>query len=188
MNRILRRLTPPAVGLTALAALTGCQAGATSPSAYPMDPGAMTQGDGMTMAPTDDADPARAALRAARPFDLGPMVVDGSGYAVYRYDRDSAAPPRSTCSDACARVWTPVRADGEIPLTGIDRALVGKVTRADGSDQVTLAGWPLYRCARDEMPGETAGQGTDRAWYPITPDGRRIETTQDTWRADAFRL
>ncbi|MFD9887749.1 hypothetical protein ACFWY9_00305 [Amycolatopsis sp. NPDC059027] len=188
MNRILRRLAPPAVFLTALASLTGCQAGASSGagSSAPYSPGS---GAGtMPMMPTDDTDPAKASLQAARPFDLGPMVVDGSGYTVYRYDRDTSAPPRSVCVEACAQKWTPVRSSGEIPLTGIDRALVGKVTRADGSDQVTLAGWPLYRYAEDRMPGETSGQGTDRAWYPVTPDGHKIETTQDTWRADAFRL
>lgn len=138
--------------------------------------------------PTDVTDPGRAALRAAHPFDLGPMVVDGSGFTVYRYDRDSPSPARSTCDDACTQKWLPVRASGDVALTGIDKALVGRVTRPDGTDQVTLGGWPLYRFTGDEMPGETAGQGKDHAWFPLTPDGHKIETTTDTWRTDAFGI
>jgi predicted lipoprotein with Yx(FWY)xxD motif len=138
--------------------------------------------------PDDVTDPAKTALRAARPFDLGPMVVDGRGFTVYRYEKDSSSPAHSACDDACAQKWLPVRASGDVALTGIDRALIGSVTRRDGTDQVTLGGRPLYRFSGDRMPGETAGQGLDNAWFPLTPDGHPVKTTTDTWRADAFRI
>jgi predicted lipoprotein with Yx(FWY)xxD motif len=184
VNRLFRTAAPPAVCLAAFTVLTACQSG-TAPGGYSASAGSMTMPMEM---PADQTDPAKAALRAARAFDLGPVVVDGSGFAVYRYDRDSAKPSRSRCDDECAQKWLPVRASGDVKLTGIDRDLVGSVTRSDGTDQVTLAGWPLYRFTGDEMPGQTAGQGADRAWFPLSPDGRKIETTTDTWRTDAFRI
>jgi len=69
-------------------------------------------------------------------------------------------------------------------VTGIDRSLVGTVTRDDGTEQVTLAGWPLYRNAKDVMPGNTAGQGVDEAWFPVKPDGSKVLLNAETWQAD----
>ncbi|QRP43984.1 hypothetical protein I6J71_32345 [Amycolatopsis sp. FDAARGOS 1241] len=186
VNRLIATAATSAVCLAAFTVLTACQSGTVS-SGYSSGSASGAMSMPMQM-PADQTDPAKAELRAARAFDLGPVVVDGSGFTVYRYDRDSAKPSRSRCDEECTQQWLPVRASGDVKLTGIDRALVGSVTRPDGTDQVTLAGWPLYRYTGDEMPGQTAGQGANRAWFPLTPEGRKIETTTDSWRADAFRL
>jgi predicted lipoprotein with Yx(FWY)xxD motif len=199
--RIPRPVVPAAVCLTSLALLTACTAGAaTTSGGYAAGGGAPMQmqvpGQQAGQQPwpmpapmtPDSNDPAKSQLRAARPFDLGPMLVDGTGYTVYRYDKDSTTPPRSACVGACTEKWLPVRAAGQPSLIGVDPSLVGKLNRDDGTDQLTLAGWPLYHYLPDEMPGETLGQGVGDAWYPITPDGQKIEATQDTWRANAFRI
>jgi predicted lipoprotein with Yx(FWY)xxD motif len=133
--------------------------------------------------PDPSAEPA-PGLTAAKLFDLGPMVTDTNGFTLYRYDKDTVNPPRSNCTGTCARTWIPAKAGGDLVVTGIDRALVGTVTRDDGTDQVTLAGWPLYRYAKDEMPGNTGGQGADDAWFPVKPDGTKVLLTADTWQAD----
>ncbi|HEY3466250.1 MAG TPA: hypothetical protein VGL47_14040 [Amycolatopsis sp.] len=200
MIRIPRPVVPAAVCLTALALLTACSAGAsTTGGGYAAGGAAMQmpmQGQQAVQQPwpmpvpmtANSTDPAKSQLRAARPFDLGPMLVDGTGYTVYRYDKDSPNPSRSACVGACTDKWIPVRAAGQPSLIGVDPSLVGTLTRDDGTDQLTLAGWPLYHYLPDEMPGETLGQGMNDAWYPITPDGQKIEATQDTWRANAFRI
>lgn len=113
-------------------------------------------------------------LHAVEAFDIGRMVVDDNGFALYRHDRDSADPPRSTCENACARQWLPVLAGGDPRASGIRSELLGSTTRSDGTDQLTLNGWPLYRYSGDELPGETAGHGAEGRWYPVTPDGGRI--------------
>jgi hypothetical protein len=51
--------------------------------------------------------------------------------------------------------------------------LVGRLPRAEG-DQLTLAGWPLYR-HRDDTGGLLdAGQnGADGTWFAVTPTGEK---------------
>ncbi|MFD0447742.1 hypothetical protein ACFQ10_43930 [Streptomyces indonesiensis] len=50
---------------------------------------------------------------------------------------------------------------------------MGSVTRADGTKQLTLAGWPVYRFAGDNKPGDTKGQGVGGTWNALAPDGKR---------------
>ena len=68
----------------------------------------------------------------------------------------------------------PHRVAAEKPLVeGIDEAAVGTVTRPDGSVQVTIGGWPVYRHADDSAPGSTDGNGVDDVWFAIQPDGSK---------------
>ncbi|MEC3976043.1 hypothetical protein [Amycolatopsis sp. H20-H5] len=189
MNSVSRTVIPFATCFAALALVAGCDSSgssATPAAGYSAGTGSGAQATaGM---PGMGTVPGPPALRAARPFDVGAMVVDGQGFSLYRYDKDSASPPRSACEDSCAQVWTPVRSAENLEVTGIDKALVGQVTRTDGSDQLTLAGWPLYRYTKDQMPGETAGQGVGDAWFPLTPDGGKIRATGTAWQANALGI
>lgn len=194
MIRIPRTVVPSAVCIAALALLTACStgtpaAGGAGAAGYPAQGGGgpATLAMPVPISPGSN-DPMKSQLRAARPFDLGPMLVDGTGYTLYRYDRDTTNPPKSNCVAQCAQKWIPVTVQGPMSLIGVDPALVGTVARDDGTDQYTLKGWPLYHFMGDGMPGETAGQGVDQAWFPLTPTGDKILETQDTWRANAFRL
>ncbi|MGW5718792.1 COG4315 family predicted lipoprotein [Amycolatopsis sp. NPDC003865] len=185
--------------LTALALLTACTAGAaTTSGGYAAGGGAGMQMPGMQQqAPMTIAmpqpitanpnDPMKSQLRAAKTFDLGLMLVDGTGYTIYRYDRDTTNPPRSNCNDACATKWIPVKAGGPAPID-VDDSLIGRIDRDDGTQQATLAGWPLYHFVGDSEPADTSGQGADEAWYPIAPNGTKITLTQDQWRQNAFGI
>ena len=118
--------------------------------------------------------PAHAAgLFVAESRTLGPIVIDGQGFVLYRYDADGANPPRSACVDACVADWLPVPATDDLRVVGIDRQLVARVKRNDGSEQLTLAGWPLYGYAGDRTPGETNGQRRGGQWFVIAPNGGR---------------
>ncbi|MBG6134963.1 hypothetical protein [Longispora fulva] len=146
------------LGPVALAvALAGCTAGPESPVTASPGP-----------SPGRLADP---GLFAVDSRVLGPIVIDGQGYVLYRFDGDSSAPPRSNCVDECTARWLPVLVHGELRVVGIDRQLVGNLARADGTVQLTLGGWPLYGFAGDRMPGDTNGQDHAQGWWVIAPNG-----------------
>jgi predicted lipoprotein with Yx(FWY)xxD motif len=115
-------------------------------------------------------------LYAVQTGPLGIVLTDGSGHLVYRSDADRADPPTSTCVDECAQTWIPVTAppDQELELAGVKKELVGRRHRADGSSQLTLAGWPLYRNRDDDGSLATAGRnGADGTWFVVTPQGEK---------------
>ncbi|MDT0448589.1 hypothetical protein [Streptomyces hesseae] len=114
-------------------------------------------------------------LSASKAGALNPVVVNGAGFTLYRFDKDTANPSKSTCDGDCASTWPPVvvAPDGKIFLDGVDRSKVGTVKRDDGSLQVTVGGWPVYRFSKDTKPGETKGQGVGGTWFGVTPDGKK---------------
>jgi predicted lipoprotein with Yx(FWY)xxD motif len=105
---------------------------------------------------------------------MGKAVVDQEGWILYRFDKDTANPPATNCVDKCAEVWPPAYTDdGEPELVGIDEEKVGVITRPDGTKQLTIDGWALYRYIGDKKPGQWKGQGVGGTWFVIAPDGKR---------------
>lgn len=129
-----------------------------------------------------------SALAVTRVARLGKVVTDGDGMTLYRFDNDTARPPASTCADACAKAWPPVWATQQATqVEGVQQSLVGKVKRPDGKWQVTLAGWPLYRYAKDKSPGDVKGQGVGGTWYAAAPDGKKATAPQRQANDDGNR-
>ena len=64
------------------------------------------------------------------------------------------------------------------PPSDVD-AKLGEITGTNGSQQLTVAGWPVYTYAGDSAPGDTTGQGLDISgglWWVIAPDGTWIKS------------
>ncbi|WP_211277898.1 hypothetical protein [Couchioplanes caeruleus] len=114
-------------------------------------------------------------LTAARAGNLNPVLVNGAGLTLYRFDQDTAKPSKSTCNGDCAAKWPPVtvKPGGRIFLAGVHKSKVGVVKRDDGRLQVTVGGWPVYRFAKDTAPGDTKGQGVGGTWFGVRPDGKK---------------
>lgn len=104
---------------------------------------------------------------------MGEVVTDEKGWVLYRFDKDTANPPTSNCVDECARIWPPVYTDGKPTLDGVSDDVVSSVTREDGTKQVTLDGWPIYRYIGDKEPGQWKGQGVGGTWFVVQPDGKK---------------
>ncbi|MGF1430198.1 hypothetical protein [Kitasatospora sp. LaBMicrA B282] len=103
---------------------------------------------------------------------LGQIVTDSNGFTLYRFDHDSANPPKATCTDSsCAALWPAAVAPSQPTGNGVSSSLIGTVTRADGTKQLTLNGWPLYRYVPDSKPGQTKGEGVMGIWWAVTPSG-----------------
>ncbi|MEV0637330.1 SCO0930 family lipoprotein [Streptomyces sp. NPDC050619] len=107
--------------------------------------------------------------------ELGEVLTDSKGLTLYRFDEDTAEPPKSNCDGDCATAWPPVPADDATAGAGIDKSLLGEVTRTDGTKQLTVAGWPVYRYAKDTKAGDVAGQGVGGTWYAAAPDGKKAK-------------
>ena len=120
-------------------------------------------------------------LSASSAGDLDPVVVNGAGFTLYRFDKDTAHPSRSNCSGECATAWPPVLVapGGKIFVDGVARSDVGVVKRDDGNLQVTIGGWPVYRFSKDLEPGDTNGQGVGGTWFGVTPDGRKAGAAEE---------
>ena len=114
-------------------------------------------------------------LRAKKTKTMGTVVVDGDGRTMYRFDKDKNDPAVSNCYGDCAVQWPPVLVDDAPELRGVDQRLVGSVKRKDGSEQLTLKGWPLYRYAKDKKEGDWKGHGVNGVWWAITSTGGKAK-------------
>jgi predicted lipoprotein with Yx(FWY)xxD motif len=184
---VLHKRSWMVIGVAAAAgfALPGC-----APAGY----NAADYGGGVQPAANAAADPADAADAAAgkealeltaeqttdhltgtRVPRMGAVIEDEGGWVLYRFDKDTAKPAStSACEGDCAKVWLPALTnDGNPKLAGVNQKLVGTVTRADGTKQLTVAGWPLYRYIGDKKPGTWHGQNVNGAWFVIKPTGTK---------------
>ncbi|MFG2589584.1 SCO0930 family lipoprotein [Streptomyces sp. NPDC048438] len=110
---------------------------------------------------------------------LGKVLTDSEGFTLYRFDKDTAEPPRSNCESDCGKAWPAVPAQNAEAAAGTEASLIGEVTRGDGTKQLTVAGWPMYRYAEDTRPGEANGQGVGGTWFAAAPDGKKAAVNAD---------
>lgn len=157
------------------------------PSALPQSPGYGTypgagQDKGAAGAPQNNPlekkvrEIAPAALVGKKSPQMGAVVTDGTGRTLYRFDKDQAKPePKSNCTGPCEQTWPPLLTSAERPMAieGVDPAIVGTTPRPDGTQQVTIGGWPVYTYSGDPGPGKWKGQGVGGTWFVVAPDGSR---------------
>jgi predicted lipoprotein with Yx(FWY)xxD motif len=162
-------------GVLAAAALAGGGAALDAALSGPLSAAAAAPASGA-------ATPATSAGIGVATLPPGTALVDGAGRTLYVFEADTGT--MSTCSGACAQVWPPLLSSGAAPgTTGAAQAtLVGRSPRADGTQQVTYNGHPLYYFAGDTAPGDAKGQGIHNfggGWYVVTPAGDKIDPDDD---------
>jgi predicted lipoprotein with Yx(FWY)xxD motif len=116
-------------------------------------------------------------LTVQKSNEYGSYVADADGRALYMYTKDQQqqgnTPAEAHCGIFCSNTWPPFSVDKKPELgAGLDAALVGMIEAHGGKMQVTYGGWPLYYYEKDDGPGSVKGQGDDREWYLVTPDGK----------------
>jgi predicted lipoprotein with Yx(FWY)xxD motif len=146
-----------------------CGSAATSGGSASSTPGAA----GST--PSASAQAAATVIKTTS-GSAGAFLTNGSGRAVYLWDKDTMN--SSMCSGACAGAWPPVIANGSVTASGGATSTdLGTITRSDGTKQVTYDGHPLYYFAGDTGSGQTSGQGSDSfgaKWWLVAPSGASI--------------
>jgi predicted lipoprotein with Yx(FWY)xxD motif len=160
------RLTAGSAGLALAALVLAAGCGSSTKTASGAASAAPTS---QPAAPASQpAAPAPATTIAARTTSLGSIVVDSSGRTLYRFDKDMPGSGSSACNAACATTWPPAAVSGQPKAgTGVAGA-IGQITRADGSQQVTLDGHPLYRFSGDQASGDTNGDGFGGIWHVVS--------------------
>jgi predicted lipoprotein with Yx(FWY)xxD motif len=92
-----------------------------------------------------------------RRTSVGTILVNGRGFTVYAFTRDSRN--KDTCQQlkGCTGVWPPVTsASNALAGSGVKSSLIGSITLRGGAKQVTYAGHPLYTYRGDSGPGQTS--------------------------------
>ena len=160
-------------------------------SARPIRPSPANGGYGSDYGAGAGAEPGGGAKPAGQlavwdSKELGKVVTDSAGFTLYRFDKDTASPPKSNCEGECAKAWPAVAAGGASAAPGIDASLLGEVTRADGTKQLTIGGWPMYRYAKDTKPGDAKGQGVGGTWFASAPDGKKASAVAKAPGPDGY--
>ena len=111
---------------------------------------------------------------------LGTILVDGDGYTLYLFMPDDHS-SQSHCAGVCADEWPPLLLPSATTVLrsghGVRAKLLGTTKRADGTVQVTYAGWPLYLWPDDLSPGQATGEGLNNVgglWYVVSPQGNPV--------------
>jgi predicted lipoprotein with Yx(FWY)xxD motif len=159
----------------ASAATSAAPTSAAKPAATTATTAANGYGGGYAVPPTTAA--AAAATGAASitlaDSSLGKIVVDASGLTLYAFMKDTGG--TSSCTGACATAWPPAKATGTPTAgTGISGTLT-TITRDDGTKQLKLGNWPLYRFSGDAAKGDVNGQGSGGSWHVVGGDGAPIK-------------
>ena len=143
----------------ALAACGGSDAGGSGPTA--------------TEAPTTTAAQAASGTTVAvASSKLGDILVDADGRTLYAFTKDKG--DQSACTGNCATNW-PALTGTATAGTGVQASLLSTSMQANGTEQITYGGKPLYHFAGDAKPGDTNGQGVGNVWFVVTANGELVK-------------
>jgi predicted lipoprotein with Yx(FWY)xxD motif len=158
-------------------AATACSSGSSPGStAAPAASSATAQASYPAAAPSSSAAAATISLQSVSGIP-GKFLASGQGRTIYLWEADKSS--TSVCSGACAATWPAVITTGT-PMagSGVEQSLLGTTKRADGTEQVTYNGHPLYYFAADTGAGMAKGQGSKEfgaGWYVVNAKGSKID-------------
>jgi predicted lipoprotein with Yx(FWY)xxD motif len=109
----------------------------------------------------------------------GKVLVDASGFTVFRFSKDTGR--RNTCltTSECSTTWPALTTSGRPTAgPGVSASLLSTITLSNGQHQVTYAGHPLYRYALASERGETSYMGVRQfggTWYAVSASGANVK-------------
>ena len=122
---------------------------------------------------------ARAQTIELRKTSLGKVLVDSSGFTLYRFSKDTAAKNTCLTTSECSTTWPALTTSGR-PLagSGVSASLLSTITLPGGAHQVIYSGHPLYRYAAATERAETDYAGVRQfggTWYAVSATGAAIK-------------
>ena len=125
------------------------------------------------------AQDSRAAKIQLRHTELGKVLVDSSGFTVYRFSKDPRNSDTCVKISECTNLWPPLTSSGRpVAGPGVQAALLSTIKLPGGGRQVTYAGHPLYRYSAATEKGETGYVGAQQfggSWYALNAGGGTVK-------------
>ncbi|SKB62173.1 Secreted repeat of unknown function [Sphingobacterium nematocida] len=100
--------------------------------------------------------------------NFGKVLTDAKGKTLYFFAKDSKG--IASCAGACLANWPVYHNTDPSSDLGLDKSLIGEITREDGTKQSTYKGWPLYYYANDAATNDVKGDAFLKIWYVAKPD------------------
>jgi predicted lipoprotein with Yx(FWY)xxD motif len=178
--RIARTAAAAGIGLLAAACSSGSSTSTSSPAtSSPASSSPAAAAPSSSPAATGQASGAAAVSLATISGIPGKALVSSNGRTLYLFEADKNG--TSACSGACAAAWPPDTVTGTPQAgSGVSQSLLGTITRADGTMQLTYNGHPLYYFTADTAGGTAHGQAVKAfgaEWYVVSASGSKIDTS-----------
>jgi predicted lipoprotein with Yx(FWY)xxD motif len=91
------------------------------------------------------------------------VMTSRTDMTIYAFGKDRTDSGKSVCAGPCAALWPGVpAADAPAGAPGF-----GAIERADGTQQLTYKGRPVYYHAQDRAPGDAIGDNVGALWHVI---------------------
>jgi predicted lipoprotein with Yx(FWY)xxD motif len=146
-------------------------AGCTQPQVPQVTPTSTTAPPVTTAPPTPTPTPVTSTIKLVTNAQYGRIITDSNGRTLYYFLKDTPGAMTSACTGACIGIWPAFYA----PTVQVPDPLIASsfddFVRADGTQQTTFMGWPLYYYASDTAPGDAKGYGFNNLWYVVGSSG-----------------
>jgi len=96
---------------------------------------------------------------------IGYVMAEANHAVLYTYDKDKKG-QRPSCNGTCAQTWLPATGTPQAGPADHFSGQFALVKRADGSEQITYEGMPLYTL-KGAKPLLTTGNGQGGVWHVI---------------------
>lgn len=136
-----------------------------------------------TLASAQDRTPTAHAAKSAkvqlRKSSLGKILVDASGFTLYRFTKDTHNKDACVKISGCSQIWPALSTSGNPTAgAGVKASLLSTIKLPGGNKQVTYAGHPLYSYKPASEPAETSYVGTVQfggTWDAVNAAGNTVK-------------
>jgi len=108
----------------------------------------------------------------------GKVLVDASGFTVFRFSKDTGRKNTCLTTSECSTTWPALTTSGRPTAgPGVSSSLLSTIKLSNGQRQVTYAGHPLYRYSLASERGETSYMGVRQfggTWYAVSASGANV--------------
>jgi predicted lipoprotein with Yx(FWY)xxD motif len=122
---------------------------------------------------------ARSQKIQLRHTSIGTVLVDSSGFTVFRFSKDTGRKNTCITTSECSTTWPPLTSSGQPSAgPGVKSSLLSTIKLPNGTRQVTYAGHPLYRYSLAGERGETSYAGIKQfggTWFAVSASGANVK-------------